>query len=66
MQRKKSERRLETMYYALVTKLRLFSIETPNMEKLFHSFLREMEVLVHEITKSSTLDEDLIQTIKKE
>lgn len=64
-QQKHTERHLETLFYALVIKLRLFSIETPGMEKLFHTFLWEMDVLMHKITKSATLDGDLIQAIKK-
>jgi hypothetical protein len=63
---KKSERRLEILFYALVTKLRLFTIETPEMERLFHQFLTEMDSLVIEITNNSTLDEDIVKTIRKD
>lgn len=62
----KSERRLEILFYSLVTKLRLFTIETPEMERLFHQFLSEMDSLVMEITNNSNLDEDLVKAIRNE
>lgn len=41
------------MFYTLIIKLRLFSIETPEMEKLFHSFLEEVEKQISKITANS-------------
>lgn len=64
--REHSERRLEIIFYSLVTKLRLFHIETPEISRLFRHFLHEMDVLVRKITHEIQQNEDLLQTVKKE
>ena len=64
--REHSERRLEIIFYSLVTKLRLFHIETPEISRLFRHFLREMDILVRKITHEIQLNEDLLQSVKKE
>lgn len=53
-----SERRLEILFYAITTKLRLFSIETPEMERLFHMFLSEMDIQILRMTYQSLREED--------
>ena len=60
-----SERRLEILFYGLVTKLRLFTIETPEMQKLFHMFLMEMDTQITHITHESLGEIDAFGEIKK-
>lgn len=64
--REHSERRLEIIFYSLITKLRLFHIETPEISRLFRHFLREMDMVVRKITHEIQQNEDLLQTVKKE
>ncbi len=59
------ERKLELAFLSLVTKLRMYSIETPEIMKLFHAFLGEMESQVRKITLESAGQEDVFKDIKK-
>jgi hypothetical protein len=43
----RSERRLEMLFYLLVTKLQLFTIETPEMSRLYDEFIDELRAQIH-------------------
>jgi hypothetical protein len=62
---KGSERRLEIIFYSIVTKLRLFSIETPEMELLFRLFLEEMDLQIMRMTHQSIHEESHLKDIRK-
>ena len=60
-----SERRLEILFYSLVTKLRLFNIETLEMETLFRMFFDEMHRQIANVThgySGETTEEGSIKT----
>jgi hypothetical protein len=42
----RSERRLEMVFYLLVTKLQLFTIETPEMSRLYDEFITELRAQI--------------------
>ena len=42
----RSERRLEMIFYLLVTKLQLFTIETPEMSRLYDEFIDELRAQI--------------------
>jgi hypothetical protein len=45
-----SEKRLACLFYAIITKTRMFSVETPEMRKLFRMFIEEMDRQIVAIT----------------
>lgn len=47
------EKRIESLFYLLIAKLKTFSLETPETRKYFVLFLREMEIHIANITKES-------------
>ncbi len=52
-----TERRLTALFYAIVTKTRLFSLETPEMRRLFRSFVDEMEEQIVTVTHGQIADD---------
>ncbi len=54
---KGTERRLAAIFYAIVTKTRLFPVETPEMRRLFRLFVDEMESQLHLVTRVPTMNE---------
>ncbi len=61
----KSERKLEILFFAMVTKLRLFHIETPEMARLFGVFLSEMDRQIENISHESLGAENIMTGIRK-
>jgi hypothetical protein len=60
-----TERRLDLLFLQLVVKLRIFSIETSEMETLFHEFLSEMEIQIRSISHEHMHSKDVILGITK-
>lgn len=62
---KGTERRLATIFYAIVTKTRLFPVETPEMRRLFRLFVDEMDDQLQIVTKVPTMTEFFREAGKK-
>lgn len=60
-----SERRLEILFYSIMVRLRLFSIETPEMARLFREFLKEMDRQITNITHESVKEAHVFEEIGK-
>lgn len=54
---KGTEKRLAALFYAIVTKTRLFPVETPEMRRLFRLFIEEMDSQLSLVTRVPTMNE---------
>lgn len=51
------EKKIESLFFLLIAKLKNLSIETPETRKYFLLFLHEMELHISHITKENTSSE---------